>query len=117
MLDDEYKDMIKASGLVPSSYEKVAIGWERKETEWYHALIAIEDLPVVLDIPNLNIYAWTRCKLVVDDGSEGDFHWHALVHFYESTKDEWKKRAARCGVRFSSRKKRFQEIQVSRSCF
>ena len=74
-----YKELIK--DIVPLSYKDVAEDWEKKPKEWYHALIAIEDLPIVLAIPELRIYAWCRCKLVADDKSEGHFHWHGLVHF------------------------------------
>ena len=33
-------------------------------------LVAIEDLPIVLAIPDLKAYTWCQCKLVADDGSE-----------------------------------------------
>ena len=110
MGDEAYKNMLQSAGLKTRSYEEVAKDWEKKSSEWYHALIAEEDLPIVLAIPNLNIYAWTRCKLVADDGSEAHLHWHALVHFFEGSKESWRVKAHRCGVRFTSRKNTFKKI-------
>ena len=70
MGDEAYKNMLQSAGLKTRPYEEVAKDWEKKSSEWYHALIAEEELPIVLAIPSLNIYACTRCKLVADDGSE-----------------------------------------------
>ena len=68
-----YKLLLKTMNMKLLSYEVVAKDWENNSKEWYHALVAIEDLPIVLVIPNLQIYAWCRCKLVADDGSEAHF--------------------------------------------
>ena len=54
--------------MKPRSYEELANDWEANGTT------AIEDLSIVLAIPYLKIYAWCRCKVVADDGSEGHFH-------------------------------------------
>ena len=96
--------------MKPSSYKEIANDWEENEKEWYHALITIEDLPTVLAIPNLKIYAWCRCKLVADDKSEDHFHWHGLVHFSKSKLLSWKKQAQRVGIKFSSSKNTFKRI-------
>ena len=56
--DEAYKKLIRDFELTPRTYKDVAEDWERNNTEWYHALIAIEDLPTVLAIPELKIYAW-----------------------------------------------------------
>ena len=91
--DDAYKMLMKEMHMKPMTYEAVAKDWSDNEKEWYHALVAIEDLPVVLAIPNLNVYSWCRCKLVADDGSEAHFHWHGLVHFTLGKLESWKRQA------------------------
>ena len=103
-----YKELIKDT--VPLSYKDVAEDWEKNPKEWYHALIAIEDLPIVLAIPELRIYAWCRCKLVADDKSEGHFHWHGLVHFPNRKLASWKMQCRRAGVTFSSPKNTFKKV-------
>ena len=85
---ESYKVLIK--DIQPLSYKDVAEDWEKNSKEWYHALVAIVDLPIVLAIPDLKIYAWCRCKVVADDGSEAHFHWHGLVHFPERKLASWK---------------------------
>ena len=50
--DKAYKKLIKDYALTPLTYNDVGEDWERRSEEWYHALIAIEDLPIVLAIPN-----------------------------------------------------------------
>ena len=79
--ENSYKEMVK--DMNPLSSKDVAEDWEKNPKEWYHVLITIEDLPIVLAIPGLKIYAWCRCKLVADDGSEAHHHWHGLVHFQD----------------------------------
>ena len=71
--DEAYKNLLRDAKLETCSYEDVARDWEENSREWFHALIAIEDLPIVLAIPDLKIYAWCRCKVVADDGSEAHF--------------------------------------------
>ena len=105
-----YKKLIREMEMKPRSYEEVARDWEANRGEWYHAMIAIEDLGIVLAIPDLKIYAWCRCKVVADDGSEGHFHWHALVHFAGLKKESWRRKATRAGIKFSSRKNTFKNI-------
>ena len=57
MADDEaYKTLLRSMQLAPLTYKDVADDWDTRADEWYHALIAIEDLPIVLAIPNLNVY-------------------------------------------------------------
>ena len=109
--DEAYKNLLRDAKLETRSYEDVARDWEENSSEWFHALIAIEDLPIVLAIPDLRIYAWCRCKVVADDGSEAHFHWHALVHFTKATRESWRRRATRLGVRFASRKNTFKKIK------
>ena len=109
--DEAYKMLIRGVGLKPMSYEAVARDWESNQKEWYHALISIDDLPTVLEIPNLNIYAWCRCKLVADDKSEDHFHWHGLVHFKDGSKNSWRQKALRCGIKFTSRKNTFKKVK------
>ena len=83
MLDMEYKQLLCSLQLKPKTYKSVADDWELKPEEWYHALVSIEDLAIILAIPDIKIYSWCRCKLVASDGSEDHFHWHGLVHFPE----------------------------------
>ena len=66
VVDASYINLIRKMELKPLTYHDVANDWEKNGNEWYHAMIAIEDLPIVLAIPNLNIYAWCRCKVVAD---------------------------------------------------
>ena len=108
--DEAYKKLIREMEMETLTYEAVANDWEKKAKEWFHACIAIEDLPIVLAIPNMNIYAWCRCKVVADDGSEGHLHWHALVHFTKETRESWRRKAHRVGIRFSSRKNTFKKV-------
>ena len=105
-----YKLLLKTMNMKQLSYEVVAKDWENNSKEWYHVLVAIEDLPIVLAIPNLQIYAWCRCKLVADDGSEAHFHWHGLVHFKEQKLLSWKRQSRRVGVKFSSPKNTFKKV-------
>ena len=109
--DEAYKKLIRDFELTPRTYKDVAEDWERNNTEWYHALIAIEDLPTVLAIPELKIYAWCRCKVVANDGSEAHLHWHALVHFSGRKLKSWRRQALRLDVRFKSTKNTFKKIK------
>ena len=66
MFDDEaYKTLIRSMQMRPLTYKNVADDWETRPDEWYHALIAIEDLPIVLAIPNLKVYARRRVNLLL----------------------------------------------------
>ena len=88
--DEAYKSLLLDAKLETRSYEDVARDWKENSREWFHALIAIEDLPIVFAIPGLHIYAWCRCKVVADDGAEAHHHWHGLVHFTATTRDSWR---------------------------
>ena len=109
--DEVYKKLIHDHALTPLTYKDVAEDWQRNCNEWYHALIAIEDLPIVLAIPELKIYAWCRCKIVANDGSEAHLHWHALVHFPTRKLKSWKQQAWRVNVKFKSAKNTFKKIK------
>ena len=109
--DESYKKLLRDFDLKTLSYKDVADDWERKSTEWYHALIAIEDLPIVLAIPELKIYAWCRCKVVANDGSEAHLHWHALVHFPTRKLKSWREQARRVDIKFKSAKNTFKKIK------
>ena len=112
MSDDAgYKKLIADMELRPLTYEDVAKDWEANSMEWYHAIIAFEDLSIVLAIPNLKIYAWCRCKLIADDGSEAHYHWHGLVHFPCGKLKSWKQQAWRDNVRFTSKKNTFKKVK------
>ena len=106
--ENSYKKLV--NGMKPLSNRDVADDWESNSSEWYHALIAIEDLPIVLAIPDLKVYAWCRCKVVAEDGSEAHFHWHGLVHFPNRKLRSWKRQAHRVDIKFSSRKNTFKKI-------
>ena len=105
---ESYKLLVK--DIQPLSYKDVAEDWEKNPKEWYHALITITDLPILLAIPDLKIYAWCRCKLVADDDSEAHFHWHGLVHFPKRKLQSWKMQCRRAGVKFSSPKNTFKKV-------
>ena len=109
--DEAYEKLIRDHFLTPLSYKDVAEDWERNSKEWYHALIAIEDLPIVLAIPELKIYAWCRCKVVANDGSEAHLHWHGLVHFPRRKLKSWRDQARRVDVKFKSTKNTFKKIK------
>ena len=109
--DECYKKLLRDFELNTLSYKDVADDWERKSTEWYHALIAIEDLPTVLAIPEIKIYSWCRCKVVASDGSEAHLHWHALVHFPTRKLEAWRRQARRLDVKFKSTKNTFKKIK------
>ena len=91
-------------------YEEIARDLESRNDEWYHALISIDDLPIVLSIPNLKVYAWCRCKLIGTDGTEAHHHWHGLVHFSSGKLASWKTKAWRHKIKFSSKKNTFKRI-------
>ena len=110
MLDSEYKQLLSSLKLEPKTYKSVADDWEVKQDEWYHALISINDLPIILAIPDLKIYAWCRCKLVASDKSEDHFHWHGLVHFPKRKLESWRRQARRKGILMSSSKNTFKKI-------
>ena len=46
--ENSYKELVKY--MNPLSYKDVAEDWEKNPKEWYHALITIADLPIVLAI-------------------------------------------------------------------
>ena len=52
MLDADYKQLLKSMQLEPKTYKCIADDWDVKQEEWYHALISIEDLPIILAIPD-----------------------------------------------------------------
>ena len=54
MLDAEYKQLLKSMQLKPKAYKCIADVWDVKKEEWYHGLISIEVLPIILAIPDLN---------------------------------------------------------------
>ena len=108
--DKSYQKLLADMYRKPLAYSDVAKDWQANENEWYHAIIAIEDLPIVLTIPDLKIYAWCRCKLVADDGSEDHFHWHGLVHFSKTKRESWRRQATRHGIKFASTKNTFKRI-------
>ena len=70
----EYQQLLESMELKTLDYKEVAQDWESRKDEWYHALISMDDLPTVLAIPNLKVYAWCRCKLVDESGSESHHH-------------------------------------------
>lgn len=109
--DESYKMLLREMQLETLTYKEIADDWETKSDEWYHAMIAIEDLPIVLAIPNLKIYSWCRCKLVADDGSESHYHWHGLVHFPSGKLKSWKRQALRINIKFISKKNTFKKIK------
>ena len=109
--DVAYKTLMSEMDMEPLTYEAVAKDWDSNSNEWYHALIAIEDLPIVLAIPDLKAYAWRQCKLVDDDGSEVHYHWHRLVHFPSRKFGSWNRQARRVNVKFSLSKNMFKRIE------
>ena len=112
MVDDaEYTNLLAEMNLKPLLYNDVANDWQASSVEWYHAMIAIEDLPIVLAIPTLRIYAWCRCKVVADDGSDAHFHWHGLVHFKNEKLEIWKRKARKVNIKFKSTKNTFKKIK------
>ena len=45
--DSAYFNLIRTMGLKPLGYQNVAKDLEENGNEWYHAMIAIEDLAIV----------------------------------------------------------------------
>ena len=68
------------------------------------------NLPTILAIPDLKIYAWCRCKVVASDKSEDHLHWHGLVHFRQINLESWRRQVTRKGVKLPSRKNTFKKI-------
>ena len=62
--DATYKTLTRVMNMKSLTREAAAKDWENNQDEWYHALITIEVFLILLAIPNLKIYAWSRCKLV-----------------------------------------------------
>ena len=46
--DTSYTKLIQTMELKPLTYQDVANDWSSNGNEWYHAKIAIQDLPIVL---------------------------------------------------------------------
>ena len=112
MIDDSmYKKLIRDMKLRPLQYRNIADDWLEDSNEWYHAMVADEDLPIVLAIPSLQIYSWCRCKLVANDNSEAHFHWHALVHFKKQKLESWRRQARHLNIYFKSTKNTFKKIK------
>ena len=84
MINEEYQKFLESMAIKTLDYEEIARDSESRNDEWYHTLISIDELPIVLSIPNLKIYAWCRCKLMGTDGTEAHHHWHGLVPFGET---------------------------------
>ena len=93
------------------TYEAKAKDWNNNPNEWNHAPIAIEELLIVLAIPDLKVYAWCRCKRVANDGSEAHYHWNGLVHFSSRKLRSWKRQARRVDIKSSSVKSAFMKIK------
>ena len=53
-----YKSLMSEKDMKPLPYEAVAKDSDSNPNEGYQALIAIEDLPIVLAIPDLKAHAW-----------------------------------------------------------
>ena len=107
---EEYQQLLESLELKTLDYSEVAKDWESRNDEWYHALISMDDLPTVLTIPKLKVYAWCRCKLVSQDGSESHYHWHGLFHFSSGKLASWKTKAWRHKIKFNSKKNTFKKI-------
>ena len=107
---EEYQQLLESMELKTLDYREVAQDWESRNDEWYHALISMDDLRTVLTIPNLKVYAWCRCKLIDQDGSESHHHWHGLVHFSSGKLSSWKVKAWRHKIKFHSKKNTFKKI-------
>ena len=107
---EEYQQLLESMELKTLDYREVAQDWESRNDEWYHALISMDDLRTVLTIPNLKVYAWCRCKLIDQDGSESHHHWHGLVHFSSGKLSSWKVKAWRHNYKFHSKKITFKKI-------
>ena len=56
--DAAYKTLMSEMDMQTLAQEDVAKDWDSDPNEWYHVLIAIENLPIVLAIPDLKVYAW-----------------------------------------------------------
>ena len=56
--DSDYKVLLREMDMKTGTYEDVALDWEEKPDEWYHAIIADVDLSTVFSIPNLKIYSY-----------------------------------------------------------
>ena len=110
-LDAAYNTLENELDMKPLTYEAVAKDRDSNPNEWYHTLIAIEDFPIVLAIPDLKVYDWCRCKLVADDGSEAQYHWHGFVHFPKRKLGSWRLQARRDNIKFSSPKNTFKKIK------
>ena len=85
------KALMREMNMKSLTHEAVAKDGGNNQNEWYHALITIEDLPILLALPDLKVYVWYRFKHVADGGSEPHFHWHGLVHFPNGELESWKR--------------------------
>ena len=92
----------------PLSFREIVDDWEKNSKEWYHATVAIEDLPLVLNNRDLKIYAWCRCDYI--DGVSSYSQWHGLLHFSGRKCASWKMYLLRNKIRFSSTKNVFRKV-------
>ena len=88
MIDDEYKKLLKSIEIKTLDYEEIAKDWESRNDDWYHALISMDELTIVVSIPNLKVYVWCRSKFIGIGGIEAHHHWHGLVNFSSGVSKE-----------------------------
>ena len=105
-MKNDYDKMVK--NIQPLSFQEIAVDWEKNSKEWYHATLAIEDLPLVLAEPDLKIYAWCRCNFF--DGDSTRLQWHGLLHFPRRKYTNWKTQLYHKGIGFLSTKNEFRRV-------
>ena len=105
-MEYDYETMVE--NIQPLSFREIVDDWEKNSEEWYHATLAIEDLPLVLAEPDLEIYAWCRCDVSSEDSTHSQ--WHGLLHFPKRNYTSWKIHLHSKGIKFTSSKYLFRKV-------
>ena len=92
----EYYNLLNGIGWEPASFEKISKSLMNNGVkQMYHALVHEDDINLLFNIPNLEIFWGCRCHIVGEDGSTAHEHFHALVQYRKGTHVAFKKKLQR----------------------
>ena len=107
----EYYNLLNGIGWEPASFEKISKSLMNNGVkQMYHALVHEDDINLLFNIPNLEIFWGCRCHIVGEDGSTAHEHCHALVQYTKGTHPAFKKKLQRAGKQRFHSKTTFKKI-------